>query len=335
MSLWHVPPKRQHFILCFSLGPACHCGRSRPFVTPESLSTPPASTLPSLSPSPACHCGRSRRVFSSLVFHHANSLPSLPPTKVRLVIVTGLALSYFFLDTHPFLPTHQDPACHCGRSRLISLHSLLCPHIFRLSLSPPQVRLVIVAGPAASYSFLATHSHTFLPSFPCIKAGLSLWQVSPITTPLSHPLILYPVLSRLSPPLTSFLLPPRARRAPWEIQSDLADALPWSIHKWSCWQHVRRGLQVSVHWRVWLCFILQITNYLGWIAWLCFALASHCNFVERYFVTVELFHVAEQNWVDSERTLRRPPLFHSLLSCACALHFLARYLFHSDDVAMM
>ena len=85
-------------------------------------------------------------------------------------------------------------------------------------------RLVIVAG-SASFILTAYHFTSFFHSL------LSL----PIRGPACHCGRSHLVFSFLPPPLPlslpfpltlSLLLPPRARRPPWEIQNDLADALP-------------------------------------------------------------------------------------------------------------
>ena len=93
--------------------------------------------------------------------------------------------------THPLSPTpppRPGPACHCGRSRLP------LPHCLPLSLLSLPVR-----GPACHRG-----RSRLISSFLLLPSPFFLF--SPLT---------------LSP-----LLPRRARRPPWEIQSDLADALP-------------------------------------------------------------------------------------------------------------
>ena len=183
----------------------------------------------------------------------------------RLVIVEGpasLAPSHFFLSiTPPFsssskietvLDTHS-PACHCANSRLptsfppltliptpasspssrpgLSLWQVPPRSPLTLPASPPfwifdlqifvsiSARLVIVAGPASLF-LTAYHFTSFYHSL------LSL----PIRGPACHcgrSRLVFPFLFLSLFPLTLYLLlPPRAQRPPWEIQSDLADALP-------------------------------------------------------------------------------------------------------------
>ena len=138
--------------------------------------------------------------FWTILLHHLLLLPpSVPllPTKTRLAIVAGPALLSF--------PRY-----------------LL--HIFSPFLPALQARLVIVAGPAV---FLLLFFSSLAPRrpFPSPRPGLSLWQVPPFPSPLTYPLGPSLALSHPSLPLTSSLLQPRARRPPWEIQSDLAAAL--------------------------------------------------------------------------------------------------------------
>ena len=88
-----------------------------------------------------------------------------------------------------------------------------------------SARLVIVAGPASlfltAYHFTSFyHSLLSLPiRGPACHCGRSRLVFSFYLPPL-------PLSPSFPPYSLSLLLPPRARRPPWEIQSDLADALP-------------------------------------------------------------------------------------------------------------
>ena len=142
LSLWQVPP---YFLSIISPpsahphGPACHCGRSR-------LATNTPNPLPS----------------------HLYTQPSVIPTfKARLVIVAGPALrptppivagpassiptAYHFTSfyhSHPLLPS-LSPACHCGRSRLISLFYPSHHSVSLSSLSLSLSSLAALRAPAA------------------------------------------------------------------------------------------------------------------------------------------------------------------------------------------
>ena len=203
--------------------------------------------------------------------------------QARLVIVAGPAfpISTLFSNFTAIL-LFTGPACHCGRSRRVP--------------PPPSLHHPILAP----------------------RPGLSLWQVPPSSPPLFNPsnFLSYLVYSRLSStPPVSPLATPRAPAA-------MGDP------KWSCWRSATTNPQVillatcSSTTTSWLSLESLAVPHspereVLWLdmAWLCFALAGHWRFMESYFVTVELFHDAELNWVDSERTLRtlrRPPLFHAL-----------------------
>ena len=213
-------------------GTACHCGRSRlhfhfPLLLPTlclfthllrfataRLVIVAGPALLSPSSTLSCPTTFSSPPFLSHSFPPRPGLPLwlVPPCtspfhftlfwftflQARLVIVAGPAfpISILFSNFTPIL-LFTGPACHCGRSRRV----------------PPP--------PSLHHPFLAP------------RPGLSLWQVPPSSPPSLTPLTFSPTSSILVSPLLflSLLLPPRARRTPWEIQSDLADALPQRIHK--------------------------------------------------------------------------------------------------------
>ena len=117
--------------------------------------------------------------------------------------------------------------------------------------------------------------------------------------------------------------------------------------KWSCWRSVLLATcsswtTSSFHWRVWRCLILQITNYIGWTLpgcaspWLVIGTSWNVTSSPSSSFTSS----SRTEWIlrglwDAYRcfTLFSPGQWW--LSCACALHFLARYWFHSDDVAII
>ena len=84
------------------------------------------------------------------------SLPLLRPDLSLWQVSLGLLCSYCTSQPFSFLHTHQDPACHCGRSRLIFLKARYPPPQLSPVLPPTQVRLVIVEVPPLSlpYKFL-------------------------------------------------------------------------------------------------------------------------------------------------------------------------------------
>ena len=112
--------------------------------------------------------------------------PSFPPLHTRS---THFPTSTYHFS---FLPTH-GPACHYGRSRLLT--SLPLPFNLTPTSLPSLARLVIVAGPARS-----NYSFSFTPAPACpfhiYRLDLSLWQVPPKPTRFS-------ILMPIRPPSTS------------------------------------------------------------------------------------------------------------------------------------
>ena len=247
---------------------------------------------------PACHCGRSRLLPSSypiyislLPFtdpHRSPQIPTPSPTffPSHLYKFTPLHRPSQIHLCHPIILPNPyktsiplylpiGPACHCGRSRHFSSHPCfrpglslwqVPPSLFPLSshLLPPfpslQARLGLVAGPPCSFSSVPP------PSFLAPRPGLSLWQVSPSTlffTPFhsSNCLSCFYRSRLLSPPVSS-CHPARAGRhgRSKEILLPLCQDRSTSdlIDTSSSWT------TSFFHWRVWLCFILQLTNYTGW-----------------------------------------------------------------------
>ena len=154
LSLWQVPPLLPNtvlslyspYILLFSPSPqarlvivagpavfliscypppqpslsACHCGRSRPILLISCYPPPQPSPFLPTHHGPACHCGRSRLVFLlSLLIPTSFPFPfHLPRPSLSLWQVPPRLTPPPYPS--PFLPTHQGPACHCGRSRRLS-----------------------------------------------------------------------------------------------------------------------------------------------------------------------------------------------------------------------
>ena len=147
LSLWQVPPCSQHSQS--SSIPSLYPIIGQPHITPHLRPGLSLWQVPPYHQHPLC-----------------TSIPCLYPTPVtptveaRLVIVAGPALQPTPpLHFYPILiPTLVFPACHCGRSRLISIPPLL-PLPYSPLLLPASLlnlhhhtlhlaRLVIVAGPA-------------------------------------------------------------------------------------------------------------------------------------------------------------------------------------------
>ena len=209
-------------------------------------------------------------------------------------------------------------ACHCSR--------------FRLLLTSPFHH----KGPACHCGWSTSPSS--IPPRP----GLSLWQV-----PLwSHPALtwLFPLQDypRFFLSLTSPLLPPRARRPPWEIQ------------QWSCWRSATTNPQV-IHLAT--CSSTTTSSlsleslavphspehglHRPDITWLCFVLDGPWT---SWRVTTSLFSSfttpSWTEWIlrglwDAHHCFTSSHQDQWWSSCACALHFLALQLFHSDDVVII
>ena len=187
-------------------GPACHCGRSRLHShLPTSSSPSPLLFLFPHTHGPACHCGRSRLPTSFRPPHPHTYSPIIPIIKARIVIVAGPAKITF------------NSSCI---STLLDFH-------LQIFVST-SARLVIVAGPASlfltAYHFTSFY-HSLL-SLPIRGPACHCGRSRLISSFYLSPLPLSPSFPPLFPLTLSLLLPPRARRPPWEIQSDLADALP-------------------------------------------------------------------------------------------------------------
>ena len=95
------------------------------------------------------------------------------------------------------------------------------------------------------------------------------------------------------------------------------------------------------HWRVWLCFILQLTNYTGWTSPGCASpwLATGPSWNATLSPSSSFTSPSRTEWIlrglwDAHRCFTSSHQDQWWLSCACALHFLARWRFHSDDVVM-
>ena len=182
-----------------------------------------------------------------------------------------------------------------------------------------------------TFSPFLTRSHS--PDRP----GWSLWPVPPFPLPshfhLSRPgcrsrltgrsrlissFLLLPSPFFLFSPLTlSPLLPPRARRPPWEIQSDLADALPSWIHKRFYWPPARREQAASTgesrcasfsRWRTTLVYLCLAVPRLGSPLELRWTSLLHCRALSRLRPELSGF------WEDSETARRDRPRFTSAFS---------------------
>ena len=121
------------------------------------------------------------------------------------------------------------------------------------------------------FLLLLSHSHTSPSSFPC--AG-------PAVLALSHP----------SLPPTASLLPPRARRPPWKIQSDLADARQdRSTRNLLAFLHFEK---YQLHRTVWLCLTFRYhVTLMDYAAWRCLASASFMVVMVRDYILDECFHL--------------------------------------------
>ena len=168
---------------------------------------------------------------------------------------------------------------HCGRSRQVRLQLLPypCPPFLSPSFTSPQARLVIVAGPAP-YPSYPPLLPILLQVIPQPRPGLSLWQVPPCPSPLSSYLAsIYYSLSEallvnvagLASPLLSLSYslsiscchPARAGR---HGRSKVI-LLTLCHHDPQVMLMATRSTRTTsfFHWRVWLRFILQITDYIG------------------------------------------------------------------------
>ena len=149
-------------------------------------------------------------------------------------------------------------------------------HIFSPFLPALQARLVIVAGPAMFLLLFFSSP----PSFLAPRPDLSLWQVSPSSSPLTYRLGPSLALSHSFLPLTSSLLPPRARRPPWEIQSDLADARQdRSTSDLLAFLHFEKYQLLQI---VWLCLTFRYhVTLMDYVAWRCLASVSFLVVVVR------------------------------------------------------
>ena len=141
-----------------------------------------------------------------------------PPTPFSPLLPSPLTC---FFPQPPLSYPSSGPACHCGRSRLVPLLTLLAPLPFN-TLSFLRRGLPLWQAPPPPFPLFPTSTPSITLTFYPFKPGLSLWQVSldiPLL-PLSSPY--FP--SSLS--LSLFSCRPACAGPPWEIQSDLADALP-------------------------------------------------------------------------------------------------------------
>ena len=102
-----------------------------------------------------------------------------------------------------------------------------------LSRVPPTVsRIISFTRLTRGSSIVSRYRRTTLPSM--LGCKCSVLPLSAIGRRKSFLRMAFASSVFLNPPgvcLWSLLLPPRARRPPWEIQSDLAAALPLTIHK--------------------------------------------------------------------------------------------------------
>ena len=166
--------------LFFVTGSACHYGSLCPFPFPSTFlpSLLPSSLSSTLPIGPASHCGWSRPFPPSLVFHlYTLSLSRpglslwqvppglLPPSPTSLLLSFSHFLPRYLPLPSPFLPfwpglsLWQVPPS-AFPSSLLSLSTLpsYLSHFTHLSIpatSSPLARLVIVAGPAHFFPFPA------------------------------------------------------------------------------------------------------------------------------------------------------------------------------------
>ena len=218
MSLWQVPPYHLHPI-CTSI-PALYPTPITPTVKARLVIV----AGPALQPTPPLHL---YPIFiPTLIFPTFKARPVIvavppeqyPPTPFAPLLPSPLTC---FFPHPPSSYPSSGPACHCGRSRLVPLLTLLAPLPFN-NLSFLRCGLPLWQALPPPFPLLTTSTPSITLTFYPFKPGLSLWQVSldiPLL-PLSSPY--FP--SSLS--LSLFSCRPACAGPPWEIQSDLADALP-------------------------------------------------------------------------------------------------------------
>ena len=156
-----------HFLVT---GPACLFGSSCP------LSRYPPPTFPPQPPLPPPLLSSSLSLLA------------------RLAIVAGPAFSSIFPLTLALTTTHSHylgPACHCGRSRLVSPPSYL---------STPHIRTILISITPLTFIPLPPHH---------IWPGLSLWQVPPTPPHFQH-------ITTLPPSSSSSYHPPLST-SPWGL----------------------------------------------------------------------------------------------------------------------
>ena len=210
LSLWQVPPCSQHSQS--SSIPSLYPTIGQPHTTPHlrpglSLGQVPPynqhplfTSIPSLYPTPVTPTVKAR-----LVIVAGPALQPTPPLHFYPIFIPTLVfpllrpgLSLWQVPPHQYPPTPFSPllpssltcfspqppssypsfgpACHCGRSRLVPLLTLLAPLPFWIPhsiLVIPSARLAIVAGPASPIP-TAYHFNSFYHShlLPLLKARL-------------------------------------------------------------------------------------------------------------------------------------------------------------------
>ena len=111
----------------------------------------------------------------------------------------------------------------------------------------------------------------------------------------------------VSPPCVTSVTPAHLWRwSCWVGCFGLLLSFRWAVVLAETWPQMSWAMRLwRKKWRVWLRFILQITDYIGLPSPGCASPWMAIGTLGRYFFTAELFYAFDLNWADSERTLRR------------------------------